>query len=282
MTVTRISLLSQDLLENMLTLMSGKDGQTLTLVTDSLVRLLEVQAALLDQLPATGYLNRVLSTMNSLGEAGQKAPILLLHASTKSAVCVDSLANCDCVAPLHRAMRLRKDMLVVTCETFNRMFNYNHDSLVSQALNSGLVKDLLNILGSRLENIPNASACKAQVAAAVSSLVVFVSRVSGCERSQVDAAVPGVRGPGERPPVRQLHLGPVRESEARPLHRGQASGGIPDLPASDCWVPHHVQVRHAECPASHRGQRQHGQPGPPDVTKFTLPVSPSVKPSCDS
>ena len=60
-------------------------------------------------------------------------------------------------------MRLRKDMLVVTCETFNRMFNYNHDSLVSQALNSGLVKDLLNILGSRLENIPNASACKAQV-----------------------------------------------------------------------------------------------------------------------
>ena len=150
-------------MENMLSLMSGKDSQTLTLVTDSLVRLLEVQPALLDQLPATGYLNRVLSTMNSLGETGQKSPILLLHASTKSAVCVDSLANCDCVAPLHRAMRLRKDMLVVTCETFNRMFNYNHDSLVSQALNCGLVKDLLNILGSRLENIPNASACKAQV-----------------------------------------------------------------------------------------------------------------------
>ena len=44
----------EDLLENMLTLMSGKDTQTLTLVTDSLVRLQEVQAALLDQLPATG------------------------------------------------------------------------------------------------------------------------------------------------------------------------------------------------------------------------------------
>ena len=43
----------EDLLENMLTLMSGKDTQTLTLVTDSLVRLQEVQAALLDQLPAT-------------------------------------------------------------------------------------------------------------------------------------------------------------------------------------------------------------------------------------
>jgi len=171
----------EDLLENMLSLMSGKDSQTLTLVTDSLVRLLEVQPALLDQLPATGYLNRVLSTMNSLGETGQKSPILLLHASTKSAVCVDSLANCDCVAPLHRAMRLRKDMLVVTCETFNRMFNYNHDSLVSQAINSGLVKDLLNILGSRLENIPNASACKAQVVNALKSMqrsLVYGDQVS--------------------------------------------------------------------------------------------------------
>ena len=64
---------------------------------------------------------------------------------------------------LHRAMRLRKDMLVVVCETFNRMFNHNHDSLVSQAINCGLIKDLLNILGSRLDNVPNASACKAQV-----------------------------------------------------------------------------------------------------------------------
>ena len=60
-------------------------------------------------------------------------------------------------------MRLRKDLLVVVCETFNRMFGHNHDSLVSQALNCGLIKDLLNILGSRLDNVPNASACKAQV-----------------------------------------------------------------------------------------------------------------------
>jgi len=160
----------EDLLENMLTLMSGKDTQTLTLVTDSLVRLLEVQAALLDQLPATGYLNRVLSSMNTLGEAGQKSGILVLHVASKNVVCVDSLANCDSVPPLHRAMRLRKDLLVVVCETFNRMFNHNHDSLVSQALNCGLIKDLLNILGSRLDNVPNASACKAQVVTCLKSM----------------------------------------------------------------------------------------------------------------
>lgn len=171
----------EDLLENMVILMSSKDTQTLTLVTDSLIRLLEVQPALTDQLPATGYINRVLSTMNTLGEGSQKSPILLLHQICKSQVCVDSLANCDCVSPLHRAMKLRKDLLVVVCETFNRMFSFNHDSLVSQALSCGLVKDLLNILGSRLDNIPNASACKAQVVNALKAMqrsLVYGDQVS--------------------------------------------------------------------------------------------------------
>merc|ERR1712156_1295183 len=104
-----------------------------------------------------------LSTMNTKGEASQKPPIMLLHQIAKSQVCVEALANCDCVSPLHRAMKLRKDLLVVVCETFNRMFAFNHDSLVSQALSCGLVKDLLNILNSRLDNIPNASSCKAQL-----------------------------------------------------------------------------------------------------------------------
>merc|ERR1719228_1529243 len=48
----------EDLLEKLVVLMgSGRDGQVLELVTDSLVRLLEAQAALADQLPATGYIN---------------------------------------------------------------------------------------------------------------------------------------------------------------------------------------------------------------------------------
>merc|ERR1719341_2300226 len=171
----------EDLLENMVVLVSSKDTQTLTLVTDSLIRLLEVQSALTDQLPATGYINRVLSTMNTLGETSQKSPILLLHQICKSQVCVEALANCDCVSPLHRAMKLRKDLLVVVCETFNRMFAYNHDSLVSQALSCGLVKDLLNILNSRLDNIPNASSCKAQVVNALKAMqrsLVYGDQVS--------------------------------------------------------------------------------------------------------
>ena len=57
--------------------------------------------------------------------------VLLLQIS-KSSVCVEAMSNCDCVAPLQKAMKLRKDLLSTTCETFNRMFSSNHDSLVSQ------------------------------------------------------------------------------------------------------------------------------------------------------
>ena len=77
----------EDLLERVVLLMgSGSSSQELELVTDSLVRLLEAQAALADQLPATGYINRVLSTMNTKGEASQKPPIMLLHQIAKSQV----------------------------------------------------------------------------------------------------------------------------------------------------------------------------------------------------
>jgi len=37
-----------------------------------------------------------------------------------SQVCVEAMGNCDCVAPLHRAMKLRKDLLATSAETFNR------------------------------------------------------------------------------------------------------------------------------------------------------------------
>jgi len=161
----------EELLERMVKLMhGGTDNQELELVTQALILLLEAQSALCDQLPATGYLNRVLSTMSQKGESAQKPGIQFFHQVAKSKVCVEAMGNCDCIAPLHRAMKLRKDLLVTSCEMFNRIFGYNHDSLVSQSLNSGLVKDLLGILSSRLDNIPNKAACKAQVVNALKCL----------------------------------------------------------------------------------------------------------------
>lgn len=171
----------EELLENMISLMSGKDNQQIELVSDSLVKLLEAQTALAEQLPTTGYIQRIFSTMTTTGEAGQKPAILLLHQISKSSVCVEAMSNCDCVAPLQKAMKIRKDLLSMTCETFNRMFSSNHDSLVSQALGCALISDFLKILGARLENIPNPSACKAHVVKALKAMqrsLVYGDKVS--------------------------------------------------------------------------------------------------------
>ena len=93
-------------------------------------------------------------------------------------------------------------MLLVIWETFNRMFSYNHDS---SQLNSPGQLFVATCLGHYN---------------------------SGCQRSQVHAEVPGVRGPGHRLAGRQLRLVSVRETAAvRPRHPAQASGGAP---------PHHL------------------------------------------
>ena len=68
-----------ELLERMVGLMSGRDNQQIELVCESLVKLLEAQAALAEQLPTTGYIPRIFATMATIGEAGQKPAILLLH-----------------------------------------------------------------------------------------------------------------------------------------------------------------------------------------------------------
>ena len=61
-----------------------------------------------------------------------------------------------------------------------------------------------------------------------SNLLGALSYCSGCQRSQVHAEVPGVRGPGHRLAGRQLRLVSVRETAAvRPRHGAQASGGAP-------------------------------------------------------
>ena len=50
----------------------------------------------------------------------------------RSNVCVEALAKCETIAPLKRAMNLRKDLIFAACETFSTIFQSHHDSLVKQ------------------------------------------------------------------------------------------------------------------------------------------------------
>ncbi len=126
-----------DLLENALQIMqsSTPNLETLETITTALVKLLEAQPALADMVPATGYLSRILSSINNLDNNFQKAGVLIINTLSRSSICVEALAKCETIAPLKRAMNLRQDLIYPTCETFSTLFQGHHDSLVKQVRN---------------------------------------------------------------------------------------------------------------------------------------------------
>lgn len=70
-----------DLLETVLRLMGqpNPNMEALETVTTALVKLIEAQPALSDMVPATGYLSRILSTMNSADGDVQKPGVLIIN-----------------------------------------------------------------------------------------------------------------------------------------------------------------------------------------------------------
>ena len=121
-----------------------------------------------------------------------------------------------------------------------------------------MVKDILNILGSRLDDIPNASGCKAQINNCLQQLVWCIELLFRLSRLSVHAEVPGVRGPGHRLAGRQLRLVSVRESAAvRPRHPAQASGGAPPQNNN---IYNGFTLTITISPELTISKRQHGQP----------------------
>ena len=70
-----------DLLEAVLRLMGqpNPNMEVLETVTTALVKLLEAQPALSDMVPATGYLSRILNSMNSADGDVQKPGVLIIN-----------------------------------------------------------------------------------------------------------------------------------------------------------------------------------------------------------
>ena len=123
-----------DLLEQFLQIMqsSSPDLENLETITTALIKLLEAQPNLAEMVPATGYLSRILSSINNLDNNFQKSGVLIVNILSRSSVCVEALAKTETIGPLKRAMNLRQDLIYPTCETFSTLFQGHHDSLVKQ------------------------------------------------------------------------------------------------------------------------------------------------------
>ena len=80
---------------------AGSGGETLETLTTALVKLLEAQPPLMEVVPATGYIGRVISTMAKVGGAGQKPGLLVIHQLSRSSACAEALAKCDTAGTIH-------------------------------------------------------------------------------------------------------------------------------------------------------------------------------------
>ena len=70
-----------DLMESVLQHVNADNAnnQTLETLTDALVKLLEAQPALLEIIPATGYIGRILGSMTTAKAVRQKPGTLIMH-----------------------------------------------------------------------------------------------------------------------------------------------------------------------------------------------------------
>jgi len=48
-------------------------------------------------------------------------------------VCIRAMSQADCIGPMKLAMKIRRDMIAVACDSFMKMFQLGDDELVEQA-----------------------------------------------------------------------------------------------------------------------------------------------------
>uniref|UniRef100_A0A1A9X3H4 J domain-containing protein n=1 Tax=Glossina brevipalpis TaxID=37001 RepID=A0A1A9X3H4_9MUSC len=142
------------------------EKDVLDLSTKTLVELLRSQPNLADDVPVLGHIPKlfkllVIQPSNTLS---------VLHQLSLSEFCVSAISQTECILPLKRCMELNRNCIEKSCETLSRLFKYQHDSLISQSLEIGLIPYLLSLLDSRLDYVDNASAVKAQIVAALKGM----------------------------------------------------------------------------------------------------------------
>ncbi|XP_062135863.1 dnaJ homolog subfamily C member 13 isoform X2 [Drosophila sulfurigaster albostrigata] len=145
---------------------SSVEPDVLDLSTTALVELLRSQPNLSDDIPVLGHIPKLFNLLS----VQPKNTLSVLHQLSLSEFCVSAISQTECIAPLKKCMEHNRDCIEKACETLSRLFKHQHDSLISQSLEVGLIPFLLGLLDSRLEFVDNASAVKAQIVAALKGM----------------------------------------------------------------------------------------------------------------
>ncbi|KAM7345045.1 receptor mediated endocytosis 8 isoform 2-T2 [Cochliomyia hominivorax] len=145
---------------------SSSEKDILDLSTNALVELLRSQPNLADDIPVLGHIPKLFNLLT----VQPKNTLSVLHQLSLSEFCVSAVSQTECIMPLKKCMEHHRDCIEKSCETLSRLFKYQHDSLICQSLETGLIPFLLGLLDSRLDYVDNASAVKAQIVAALKGM----------------------------------------------------------------------------------------------------------------
>ncbi|XP_068224403.1 dnaJ homolog subfamily C member 13-like [Palaemon carinicauda] len=163
-----------DLLDALLDLFAkgGGDDDTLELVLNSIVMVLSAQRNLLEYLPQLGHIPRIVSYLPSKCLPVARAAALTTHQFTFNQVCSNILEGTEVISGLVAAMKLRPDVVGVSCEALHNLFSeggVSGPALVEQGLRANVIPFLLSLLDTKLQ-VPNPSSTKAQIVACLKSM----------------------------------------------------------------------------------------------------------------
>ncbi|KAI9580597.1 hypothetical protein GQX74_011267 [Glossina fuscipes] len=145
---------------------NAPEKDVLDLSATALVELLRSQPNLADDIPVLGHIPNLLKLL----AVQPRNSLSILHQLSLSEFCVSAISQTECISPLKKCMEYNRNCIETSCETLSRLFKYQHDALISQSLEVGLIPYLLGLLDSRLDYVDNASAVKAQIVAALKGM----------------------------------------------------------------------------------------------------------------
>lgn len=150
---------------------ANPNGELLETLTKALVYLFEAHSSTLDQVPSLGYIPRIFIIMEATKvNAVPKSAIEVVHQLANSELCIRSMASIECIGPIKRCMKVRRDAIGLAAEALAKMFDKGEDELVKQALAVDLIPFLLKLLEGGLEAMDKPAATKAQIVKALKAM----------------------------------------------------------------------------------------------------------------
>lgn len=103
---------------------TAHEKEALDISTQALVVLLNAQPMLADSVPVLGHIPKFFTQLS----VEPKSALKILHQLALSEICVQAIAQTECIASLKKCMESNKELQAMTCETLSRLFKCQHVS----------------------------------------------------------------------------------------------------------------------------------------------------------